>query len=88
MFTGKTKSGFEFEIEDERLDDYELLEKLCEIDKGNSSELTSAIADFLGEEQKEALKEHIRNKNGRISAKRMVGEFAEILNATKEGKNS
>ncbi len=88
MLTGKTTSGFEFEIEDERLDDYELLEKLCEIDQGNTGKLTSAIADFLGEKQKEALKEHIRNKNGRISVKKMVGEFAEILNATKEGKNS
>ena len=26
MITGKTRSGFEFEIEDEALDDYEMLE--------------------------------------------------------------
>lgn len=88
MLTGKTTSGFEFEIEDERLDDYELLEKLCEIDEGNGGKIASAITDLLGEKQKEMLKEHIRNKDGRVSAKRMIGEFAEILNATKEGKNS
>ena len=32
MITGKTKSGFEFEIEEEKLDDYELLELLMEAD--------------------------------------------------------
>ena len=32
MITGKTRSGFEFEIEDEALDDYEMLEILSVMD--------------------------------------------------------
>ena len=35
MFTGKTRSGFEFSLQDEVLDDYELLETLQDIDDGD-----------------------------------------------------
>ena len=35
--TGKTTSGFEYEIDGESLDDYELLEDLCELDNGNTA---------------------------------------------------
>ena len=42
---------------------------------------------LLGKEQKKALKEHVRNKKGKVSAKRMIEEVMEILNAHGEGKN-
>ena len=38
MFTGKTSSGFEFSLQDEVLDDYELLETLQDIDDGDYPE--------------------------------------------------
>ena len=31
---GKTSSGFEYELDEAALDDYELLEDLCEMDAG------------------------------------------------------
>lgn len=37
MITGTTKSGFNFEIAEETLDDYELLEALVEADKGDDN---------------------------------------------------
>ncbi len=36
MFKGTTKSGFQFEIQEEVFDDYELLETLVDADTGNT----------------------------------------------------
>ncbi len=88
MTTGKTESGFEYEIDDEVLDDYELLETLCDIDNGNNSLITRAARQILGEEQLNALKEHLRNDNGRVPAVRMIEEITQILYGCNDGKNS
>ena len=37
MIKGKTTTGFEFEIDETKLDDWELLEKFNAIDKGETS---------------------------------------------------
>lgn len=87
MLRGKTESGFEFEIDAEILDDYDFLELLCRIDEGETSLTIKMVDMLLGEEQKEKLKNHVRAKSGRVSAKRLLAEVMEIFNATKEGKN-
>lgn len=46
MMTGTTKSGFRYELQDEAMDDYELLEMLCDIDNGNTSLITTAAKRF------------------------------------------
>ena len=87
MVEGKTRTGFEFRLEDEALDDYELLETLQRIDEGEY-QLTTAMVDMLlGKDQKEALKEHVRGDNGRVSAQRMLEEVMEIFETSNEGKN-
>ena len=75
--TGKTTSGFEYEIDGESLDDYELLEDLCELDNGNTAKTTSVLNRLLGKEQKD-----------RVPASKMMIEIGEIFNSVKEGKNS
>lgn len=87
MLRGKTESGFDFEIDEEILDDYDFLELLCKIDEGETSLTIKMVDMLLGEEQKEKLKNHVRNTSGRVSAKRLLAEVMEIFNATKEGKN-
>ena len=87
MLRGKTESGFEFELDDDVLDDYELLELFCKIDEGETSLTTKMVDTLLGEEQKERLKDHVRVKSGRVSSKRLLAEITEILNSTREGKN-
>lgn len=87
MINGKTKSGFEFGIDEEELDDYELLEMLCEIDKGNISLITDTARKILGEEQLKELKEHVRNEKGKVSAKKMTEEIEQILSFNSKGKN-
>ncbi|MBQ8559047.1 MAG: hypothetical protein IJ439_03580 [Tyzzerella sp.] len=88
MIKGTTTTGFEFELEDEVLDDYELLEVLCKVDKGEYNLVTEMVEKLLGEEQKERLKNHVRNICGKVSASKVMDEVAEIFQSSKEIKNS
>lgn len=88
MIEGITKSGFHFRLDQEVLDDYELLEELCEIDNGNNAMIVNAANRILGKEQMQKLKDHLRNENGRVPATKMGEEIAEILASCKETKNS
>ena len=54
MFTGKTSSGFEFSLQDEVLDDYELLETLQDIDDGDYGKTTKMVTMLLGPAQRDA----------------------------------
>lgn len=86
MIKGTTKTGFEFELDDGSLDNYELLEELCEIDGGNYSRVPAMVNALLGKDQVKSLKDHIR-KNGKVSSAAMVAEVFEILTEA-GGKNS
>lgn len=88
MITGKTESGFEFCIEEEFRDDYEILELLVDVDKGEVGSIIQVINKLLGEEQKNALKEHIRNEKGRVPVMKMMEEVKSILGSCNNGKNS
>ncbi len=88
MITGTTESGFEYKLNEENMDDYELLENLCAIDEGDASKITVSAKQLLGEEQLKALKDHVRNENGRVSAAKMIEEITQILGGNKPGKNS
>jgi len=91
MVEGKLTNGFEFKIDDERFDDFEMFEKLCAIDKDESNIglVIDVFVDLLGENQYTALKEHLRNKKGKISTKAMVEALHEILESDNEElKNS
>lgn len=87
MVRGKTSSGFEFQLEDEVLDDYELLEVLHKIDDGNNGLITEMVDRLLGEEQRDKLKDHVRTEKGKVSAKRLLEEVMEIFKASDAGKN-
>lgn len=88
MITGTTESGFKYQINEEIGDDYEFLETLTKIDKGDVFLIINMVDRLLGEEQKNALKEHIRDENGRVTTSRMFNEVIEIFKSSKQGKNS
>lgn len=87
MKEGVLKNGFRYRIPDEKLDDYELLELLAEIDSGNNTLIIKVAPYLLGKEQTDKLKEHIRGENGVVSATKMFEAIGEILTGSKEGKN-
>lgn len=87
MVNGITSSGFEFSIDDEVLDDYELLEAFVDIDSGNASKVVFALRALLGENQYKAAKDHLKRTVGRARTTDMVRILVEITEAAK-GKNS
>lgn len=88
MIKGTTKSGFKYMLREDKLDDYELFEMLCEIDLGKKELMPRMSIRLLGEKQMNRLKEHLRDKNGTVSTTMVANEVTEILNGSKALKNS
>ena len=88
MEKGKTISGFEFEVDPVVFDDWEMLEKLNEIDNGNASLLVEVAREVLGTEQLNALKEHVKKLNrGKATITAMGEALGEIFAACNTSKN-
>lgn len=86
---GKTKTGFEWDVNPAAVDNWELVEILTEADKGRSSALIQGMKMILGDEGYQALKEHVRglSKDGIVHSTAMSSEFLSFLNSTNQGKN-
>lgn len=88
MMKGKTSSGFQFEVDDKVLDDWELIEDLSESSKNGYAEIRAAKR-LLSEKQYAALKEHVRDKEtGRVSGRGMDKEIGEIVMAVANNKKN
>lgn len=87
MIKGITKSGFVFNVAKERLNNYELLESISELES-NPLVLSKVVNLLLGEKQAIALKNHVRTKDGIVPADKMTKEITEIFQSKKETKNS
>ena len=83
MRTGKTSTGFEFEIDEQKLDDMEFLDALAEVDD-NSLALPKIIKTILGYDQKKKLYDHLRSDEGRVPIKAVAKEIAEIMKLSQE----
>ena len=87
MIKGKTKTGFEYQIPEEKLDNYELVEALGEMEE-NPLVISKIVDMLLGKDQKDRLKEHLRSKTGIVSSEKMGEEIKNIFESVKETKNS
>lgn len=87
MIKGETKSGFKYEISKERLENYELIEVLAEVDS-NPLLLPKVVNLLLNKEQADRLKEHLRDTEGLVSTNKMFAEIMEIFQNQAEAKNS
>lgn len=76
----KTKSGFEFEIDKDRLDDWELVERMTSMDENDPKGYMQIVIDMLGADQYQALKDFLRAKEGRVRITAMKREMDEIFN--------
>ena len=88
MLTGTTSSGFNWQIEEDALDDMELLDALSEIDGGKLDAVSAACLHLLGKEQRAALYDHRRDERGRVRISDVSNELGEILLALNEGPKS
>ena len=86
MLKGTTKSGFPYEVSDEAMNDFELLEILAEVDK-NPLLLPRLVNMLLGEEQKKAFLDHLRTDKGNVPIDVIGAEIMEFFQ-TGHAKNS
>lgn len=89
MVEGTTKSGFKFSVDPEAVKDMEFLELVGEAET-NPTKLGKMYECLLGKEQKKALYDHVRNKNGRVlidDIKNESDEIFEAINNSEETKN-
>ncbi len=87
MVKGTTKSGFAFELEPDILDDMELLDQVAECD-ANPAALSRVIKMVLGEEQRKALYDHLRDERGKVPVNAVGEAITDIFYAIgQHGKN-
>lgn len=87
--TRKTSSGFEYQIADGALDDWEVLEALVDIENGHYSAAVKILKLLLGDEQAKQLKEYCRDKKtGRVPKGKMFTELSDILSPKSEEDGS
>jgi len=87
MLEGKTENGFNFALNDDAMDDWDLLESLRKIDQGNEQYIIDAAIQLLGEEQYNNLKEFLRKENGKLNASIMASNIMYIIKNAKSLKN-
>lgn len=88
---GKIANGFEFDIDEAKLDDWDLFKAMADMDSQNYSRILSGTVKFseiiLGEQEKD-LVAHIRKQNnGKCSTDDMTKCIMEIIEQCKELKN-
>ncbi len=82
-----TSTGFEYKLDDEVLDDWELLKLLKKIDKGEGDLIIDLVPRLLGDEQAQQLENHLIKLEGKVKISSMSREIGEIMNGSKELKN-
>lgn len=86
MITGKTSSGFEFQLEEHVLDNMELLDAIVEADE-NPTVIPKIVNMVLGKEGKKRLYDHLRTEKGNVPIMAVASKVAEIFRCNQQGKN-
>ena len=81
---GVTSTGFAFEITKERLENYELLEAIAEVDT-NPAVLPKVVKLMLGDKS-EDLKNHVRAAEGIVPLDKIGNEIREIFTSKNQLK--
>lgn len=85
MISGKTRTGFEYVIDDNVFDDYEILELMAKVKNNDPLAIFELIERLLGEEQKDQLKDHVR-VNGRVPMSAINDEIVDIFSSSEVKK--
>ncbi len=89
MKEGTTKTGFHFSLEDDVMDNMELVEELAKVQDNDPIAITKIVTMVLGQEQKKALYDHLREQEGRVKVSTVMNTMEEIIAVFGEqGKNS
>lgn len=78
MIRGTTKSGFQYNIDESRVDDMEFMEMIAEADD-NPIVVPKVIEHMLGKDQKQKLYDHLRTEKGNVPVEAMLNELEDIF---------
>lgn len=88
----KTKSGFEFEINESALDDFELFDLLAQADDGNGMAIPKVLRKMFDKETVKRLYDHLRTEKGNVPLQAINDEIVDIFHvigeSNKKAKNS
>lgn len=92
MYVGKTKTGYEYSIDERVANDQNLLDLIVDAESDDESVKMKATKELyiflLGKKGYEALKDHVRSTNeGYCPVEAMTAEFLEIMASINELKN-
>ena len=89
MQTGKTKTGFEYEFNEDLINDMEVIDALAEVASGeNILAVSTVVKKLFSAEDRKRLYDHVRLEDGRVPADALMEEITEIMNESEEGKKS
>lgn len=80
-------NGLQLKVDIDVMDDWDVFVLLREIDKGEAGAIVDLIPMCLGDKQFEALKERLKDENGKVKASDMVSAFYELLEKVNALKN-
>lgn len=86
MIRGKLSSGFDFGLDENVFDDFELVELYAKVAK-NPIWIGDLAERLLGAEQKKALIEHLRGEDGKVHTTAVMNALKEIEEAIPAAKN-
>lgn len=85
---GNLNDGFEVNVIEEHLDDWDFLELLDEVDNGNHGAIVRVADYLLGKDEVKRLKQHIRETEGKVKVTSMVEALQELMESANTLKNS
>jgi len=87
MIKGKTESGFEFSVDENRANDMRVIDAMVEVEDGNLGGVSRLVNLILDPEQKKAFYKHLALEDGRVPLDKASKEIFEILKYNGETKN-
>lgn len=86
---GTTRSGFAFEVDENAFNDMEVVDVLSSEEMHSTYKMSFLVSRVLGEKQKKALYDHLRDASGRVPVDAVEREMEDIFAAFgNQGKNS
>lgn len=88
MKKGKTKSGFEYEIDENLLDDMELIDAMAAAQGEDPTQISTVVVKVFGKEQRKRLYDHLRTEDGRVPVTDVANTITEVIESIgDDGKN-
>lgn len=89
MIKGRTVSGFDFEIDENVVDDMRFIDALAEMDNGSLIAVSKVASLMFDNEQKQRLYNHLaeQSEDGRVHTEPFIKEIIEIFNYNQKTKN-